>query len=392
MKIFFLALFLAIQIPAHTLGQSLSIKKGEIYRLPEEVKATYDRYLGERRAALLQQMKTLIFPLVFKDLKEVLSLIETRGSSFPNRQIHCDFLKRISGSLAERDHLELEELTHNFKLCIPADLPSKADGEKWGFLVLNFLWKKPWLMHQGKLIALPEYIRRSLEIKDFIVPKLIFWSNSYPDAGYSSLSLADKKFLESSSSVSAFFDRIQKHNINDLESISGFSKELVAYAKEDTLSFVDVFIKYQNIYFSPSWGPADMVDTLIHEYGHIYFDLRHGHFTGDDKVTIYEKSRFHDEACAEMLAWILLREFYDQYPEIEFGRVLKQYAFSKLRPLDPHYVGAGAAYFIFNTTKRPFKEYKALAEAKDFRSYVESKSGTALIREGESATKTLPLK
>lgn len=373
-------------------GQTLTIKKGDVLRLPEKSAKQYNQFLSDRREALLKNVAGLKFPKSFSDLREVLGFIEARESTFPNRQVHCNFLNRIFKDLGKSDQSELKKLTNNFKYCIPADLPSKQEAEKWDFKMWTFLWEKPWVVYEGNGINLPEYIKRKMNLESIGKFKLIYWSNPYPDAGYSSLSSSDLNFIKGHSTFASFFDRIQSFDINKESSLLGFPNEILEYSKKDTLNFVDVFAKDQNMYFNSSWGPADMVDTLIHEYGHIHFDMKHGHFSKTGNKIVYEKDRVHDEACAETLSWILLRDLYGEYPEIEFSHIFKQYAFSSLRPTDPHYIGAGAAYFIFkDQPKDAIKEYEAMASATDFKKYIEAKTGLKLIKDSENPTRTVPL-
>jgi len=370
-------------------AQKLVVDRGSLALPNEEVERDFVVFLKERRAHLLKQNPHLLFRESFATFGEMFEGIDSRRSKFANREHHCRFLERLAKSLDKAtDRVELAVLLQNGKICVPGDL-APDQQEAWSLVMQKFLWQKPWIPHAGKRLAAHEYVVAILGDESLPQAEVAAWRTASWDATYAVLSPADKDFARKNGAVGKVVEAFATFDIDEPTALAA-GKDVKKYAAEEPGLVGDVFAAKPTIWMSPAIGPADAVDTLFHEYGHIVFDWYRGNFRQDGERFFYKKDRLQDETCAESFSWLLLRGLYADYPEIEFSHVYKFYGFEQLRRNDPHYAGAAAVFRSFKG-EGALTPFRRLLKAEDLGAFLSSEALAGMTVDGKPSLRVIDL-
>lgn len=358
----------------------LTIDRGQVLELKEPVKSEYLNYLETRRRGLVDTIKDIKFPGEFGTALDVLKLLDTRSPEYPNRNYHCRFLNRIRNSInSESERHTFDDIFRSGKVCIASDL-NELEQDAWGKRVANFFWHASWLKTKESSLSLSELVRQSLG--SVIEVDITNWNFRW-DATYGNLSEKDSKFVQANPVLKSVFAKLNPIDINDILVPESIGADVALYAKERPVYFPDVFSAKSAMYMSASIGPADMPEVLLHEYGHIYFDMHRSNFSALGTDFTYAKPAQHDEACAELLPSIMLRPYYSEFPELEIVHVVKLLGLGSVKPADPHFVGSGAVFRQLQEIREKEGFYKQLVKANDFQQFVLSSGGTDLQKTDE---------
>ncbi len=323
----------------------LFIDRGDRYLLPNSIKDEFNSYLKLRREYLCSRIPTLKFPKNINDMPSLLELIESRMKTYKNRDMQVSFLRRIEKGLKEEDQIYLREITEDFQKCVAGDFEDVFDQDRFSMKMWNFLWHREWINLNDKNYSLASFLEKEMKVTGLREIALVHWQQPYPDAVYSAFSFSDNEVVSKNSNIRILLNYGKEININTSNISDEFGNDLQNYFKDSSMRFVDVFNDNDVFYLTSGFSPADMVDTLVHEYGHIYFHSKRTNlFQDSENKFSYKKDTTHDEAFAEFFSFKILSPLYEIYPEIEFSHIVKQSAFSNLRPEDPHYVGHALAY------------------------------------------------
>lgn len=358
----------------------ISIDRGSRAFPSKSAEQAFKPYLGERRAGLIRNNSTLSFPEKFNDPDRFFDSVDSRSPQFVNREHHCRFAKKLASTLIYPEEIStLKRITSDGKICVAGDLPQHQQAE-WSLKMHRFVWTSHWLLYNGTLLDAHAYIASILKRSDLPQVEIRSWVTANYDATYASLSSQDQQFVNSHNSLRNLVDGLKSFDIDDPKSIP--DGPMRRYAERSGVYVADVFFGRPAIWISPSSGPADAVDTLFHEYGHIVFDLQRSNFTLAGNNIRYFKEQLQDEACAETFSWLLLRPFYEKFPELEFSHIFKLYGLSQLKKDDPHYTGSAMLFRLINNSKDPLQMFQKLILAHDFASFLVDENQEAVIQSG----------
>jgi len=202
------------------------------------------------------------------------------------------------------------------------------------------------------------------------------------DATYSNLSRGDIAFLRTHNKLQSILYRAAGYRLGEkTTALRSVSPDLASYAQgKQAVYFPDLVSPIRAIYLGRQVGPADAVDTLVHEFGHILFDDLLTNFFQGDETLVYHKNATHDESCAEVLSWITLSDIYTDYPEIEVLHIIKLYGFSQLKPFDNHYVGFGSVLpLILKPTISPTNLFVELSNSVSLQAFLKKNKQPDLV-------------
>lgn len=147
--------------------------------------------------------------------------------------------------------------------------------------------------------------------------------------GYSKseLTLFDKfELLKDYKTVALKFD---PNSSNPFTALGTYVEDLLA---ENPYGMAGSFKPESAIYISKNIAPADLIELLAHEYGHVFHGEKADNvsWSSEDKLMLRKDNRVHSEAVAEAFSWFLLHELYSEFPEISFFHLAKLDLFSIL--------------------------------------------------------------
>ncbi len=323
----------------------LVVDRGAPVLMDGTTASTIRTFLAARRTTLMDHIAGLVFPEHFETGQDLMSKVDSSVPAFVNRAYHCRFLDRIRvsliGTIAAND---LAAITRNATVCVSGDLPP-SEQDAWNLQMINFLWSKPWIVRQGKRVNLYDLILNKLGRPDIQNAKVFGWPGvDHFDGTYSNLSPGDGTFLAQHIDLQTVLNQIAGFRLGeDPIALRKISASLADYATgSQGVYFPDVASPLRAMYLGRQVGPADAVDTLVHEFGHILLDEQRTNFSENSGRVFYRKNATLDEACAETLSWITLHDLYSDFPEIEVLHIIKLYGFSQLKAFDNHYVGFGS--------------------------------------------------
>ena len=257
-------------------------------------------------------------------------------------------------------------------------------------LVLTGNRSKPWIPRNGKNLNLHQLVLEKIGIQEDADVEVLPWRGvDHFDATLSDLSSGDRAFINDHPDLRQLMSRLATFRLGeDVTPVREIATTLADYATGPQAAyFQDVFSSTRAIYIGRQVGPAEAVDALVHEFGHILFDEQRTNFSSDSAGLIYYgKHATHDEACAETLSWITLSDIYSDFPEIKVFHILKLYGFSQLKPHDPHYVGFGAVLPVLESSpERAPQLFLDLTKAGSLQDFLSKHNRPALLPSGRDA-------
>ncbi|MCX6117295.1 MAG: hypothetical protein NT027_07125 [Proteobacteria bacterium] len=364
----------------------LRIERGRLARADLESESQHEFYLSERRSLLRTKIPSLDFPNKFDSFEDLLSRVNTQSTDYRNRGLHCQFLNKVRDDLVSEKEIELLEwLTDHGRICIASDISGDSSSQAgWSTEMHQFLWKSKWIRKYGANLSLSELVRETVPNMTFETMDIGTWPDVPFDATYGSMSQKDFEFVSNFpplQTIIKLFDDFDFEKVGQtgLESLDQYTRQHVGHVP-------DVFFNGTKIWLSPSIGPADAVDTMVHEVGHIALDINRSNFTKSNEQIIYSKDRVLDETVAESFSLTVLRPLQDRYPEIEFSKVLKLSGLGQLKPTDPHFAGASSVHSLFASSDDSPRYLRELLKAKSIEEFLEHHRLRQIVRIGEEDT------
>jgi hypothetical protein len=229
--------------------------------------------------------------------------------------------------------------------------------------MVHYIYETSWVQLDSELLTLTEYADTLLNGKKSPAPPTLYsWSKTAMDATYSTRSQADLDFLKNMGDLSTIFKTEAPSDLSILKEQPHFSEPMKKMLKNRLGLFPTVYIEKSAIYFTPSFGPADLPGIILHEYGHILTNQMHLHFSSDpiSKTITFKRQTVYDEACAETFDRVITGSLYKKFPELEVEWLTKMALLSQVKPEDPHVVGNTVVLGSSDTNKYPIEQLRDL--------------------------------
>lgn len=388
-------LFLFLALPAQAHEMSIKFKADNSWQLSSSMRAGFTRFLDDELASLTEAFPSLYWPRMEAgiDFKQVISsTLYPIGTEYKNREFQCGFVRKLLGNVEGEARAKLEYLTDSGKICTQADLPK----EKWPEFTkgwMEFLWLEPWIARNGRLVSLEDLIREKIG-PSYKRPKFSIAFNVDFD-GYGWGISAKERALFSSVPLLAEFARLGRaYNPNSLEPFIALGETVGRMLSRNPYGSAGLVLLEGEIIISPSWAPADMVDLLVHEYGHVFSGEQGAEMEWNEKERTLSRiaNNVQEEGVAEAFAWMLLREVYPQYPELKFLHLAKLRLFQEARPEDNHLLGAAGFSQLFHSYDQgSFLQLRGLAQSTDISAFMAAAGLRDLSRSGELSEELVPV-
>ncbi len=327
----------------------------------EELRA----YIEKRKEKLRQIDESILFVGTLKENDSIVPWVETTSSEFRNRSAHCNFLKRVrEQQITRRDLDDLRRLTKDFSICIAADVP-KEDRSTWAFEMLRFFYERKWIVLNGKRYTPIELADQTLSLPDRGAPRLLPWSEGQMDATYSTRSAADEAALKAFPQAAEWFALPAPSDLSHLQNPTRLPTSAKELHSAHVGRFASVFVNERAMYFTASFGPADVPGIILHEYGHIVANEKHAHIEIHEasESATFVRDLNYDEACAETFDRVVTGQLYGLYPQLGLQWITKMELLSQLRPQDPHVVGNSIVLTQWDWNRDPIPQLQKLLEA-----------------------------
>ena len=353
---------------------TLRFESGHNWKMTPTLKNEFSGFLNLEMEKIKTQVKDLYWPEISANtqFKDVLTSSFYPGSTaYKNRPLQCSFVQKVLATTSGSARARFIEITRNGTICIQFDLP-ESDWAGFTKSLMDFFWTEKWIALNSENLSLEDLAIQAVG-PTYRRPEFHIASELYYDGygwGHSSSELA---LFDSDPILARFASIARSFDPNSTLVFSALGSEMGGMLKGAPYEVVGAIQPSSKIYLSKAWGPADMVELLAHEYGHVIHGETNSNksWNFESRILVTASNRVHDESVAESFAWMLLRDIYDTYPEVEFFHIAKLQALNVLRPNDPHLVGAAAIHHLFHSkSKGTFSDLIEYAEASDLGVYL----------------------
>ena len=355
----------------------------------------FKAHLDQRIARLKERVPDLYLetPTATSKMGEFIrNSIYPAGPNYKNREVQCRFINRLLSEVSQPLLLRLQELTNNGKICIAGDLP-KEQQVNWTSQWIQILWNEKWYVDENGSFSLEDLIIENIGTENYSKPDIIVAINEQFDGYGAGLSKALAPLYLNDPTLQKFRFLGSQFDPNKAkaEPFILLGQDIQNVLLEDSPYEKASLVRGKSeIYISPIWPVAELVELLVHEYGHVL----HAEQTPNTKWDPVQKTLRkkmdgrHNEGVAEAFAEMLLLDVFKRHPETETFHLGKLRIFSEIRPQDNHLAGAIALNSIFYQGKRNFPELLNLIRTENFMDYLIQNNINALVP-GPESTSTL---
>jgi hypothetical protein len=392
----FVSLLVAQPVAAQSPDLHLRIESGDQWEMSAEGNDAFTAFLAKEMDGLRTQVPNLYWPTItaetnFKDA--LLSAFYPGFAGYKNRSFQCSFVQKVLNSTTGKVQERFAEITRHGQVCIQFDLPK----DQWAAFTESlaaFFWSEKWLLLGGEFFSLedlvieavgPTYRRPEFHIATRIQLDGYGW-------GYSD---AELQLFQDNPVLARFQEIAMGFDPNSAGPFTRLGTDVEQVLSESPYGSAGIFQPSSKIYLANAWGPADIVDLMVHEYGHVFHGETNQNLKWDSdsrNLTIYSDA-VHSESVAESFAWMVLRNVYAAYPEVKVFHIAKLQLFQALRPKDPHLVGATAVHKLFHSEHDgTYQDLRDYASVLDFKGYLLSHGFAGMLSDqGSNAAVVIPV-
>jgi len=354
----------------------------------------FKTHLDQRIAKLKERVPDLYLetPTATSNMSDFIrNSMYPAGPNYRNREVQCRFINRLLSEVSQPLLSRLQELTKNGKICIAGDLP-KEQRVNWTSQWIQILWNEKWYVDENGTFSLEDLIIKNIGTENYSKPDIIIAINEQFDGYGAGLSKALAPLYDEDPVLQKFkllgfqFDP----NKAKAEPFTLLGQDVQNALVEDSPYGAAGLVRVKSeIYISPIWPVAELVELLVHEYGHVLHAEQTRNYKWDpaQKTLSKKMDGRHNEGVAEAFAEMLLLDVFKRHPETETFHLGKLRIFSELRPQDNHLAGAIALNSIFFQGKRNFPELLNLIRTENFMDYLILNNINALVPGPESTSK-----
>jgi hypothetical protein len=214
---------------------------------------------------------------------------------------------------------------------------------------MDFFWLEKWIASDHEMLSLEDLAIRAMGV-NYKRPEFFIATGTTDGYGWG-YSDAELSMFAADPVLSTYATLARRFDPNSKIPFMELGADLGKILVRDPYGMAGRIQPSSKIYISNAWAPADLVELMVHEYGHVL----HGEvdsnisWEADTRMLVVRSNKVHDESVAESVAWMLLRNIYERYPEVQFFHLAKLQLFQFTRSKDPHLVGAAAVHRLFHS-------------------------------------------
>lgn len=356
---------------------------------------SFKTHLDQRIADLKSRSPELYLetPNASTNLRDViLSTFLPANPAYKNREAQCSFIHRLLSEVQEPLLTRLRSLTQDGSICIAGDLPKEL-RINWTTQWLQLLWNDKWLVMADKSQSLEDLIIEKIGIENYRKPNIMIALREGFDGYGSAHSRSILPLFDQDPLLQQFKSLGLQFNPDKTEPFILLGEDIQkALGEESPYNSTGLVRTTSDIYISPIWPVAELVELLVHEYGHVLHAEQNPNESWNPITkTLYRKSNgAHNEGVAEAFSEMLLKEVFIKHPETETFHLLKLRVFSEIRPQDNHLQGAVALSSVFFQGQQDFAELLRLTRAESFMDFLSGHNITSLTL-GSVSENTIPV-
>jgi len=321
------------------------------WKLSAESEYRFKFYLETQIDKLNEQLPGLNLPQNDTNLQNAfLEFENTDSPSYRLRDMECRFLRKIKSQLQGELLHHFETLTHEGKICIPADL-DVAERSDWMLTLFEFFSYSKWIQLHEESYSLVDLIQNRLKLGTIPKPNFHILEDGDQNAFAYAWSPKDLAKLDGYPVTKAFINACAKWDINNPTQFPSFGEDATRFFLDNVQERAAYCVPDRRIYISNNWPPSTVVEILTHEWGHLY------HFANREIITqnegfndlILYTDPVHEEAIAEAFASLVLAPIYKKYPETKRFHILKQNVYYQQHEHVPHVLGTAAFLDLFHS-------------------------------------------
>ncbi len=388
--------FLVVIAHAQTSDMHIRFDEGDKWEMTQGGKDTFSTFLADEMADVKSQVPNLFWPTVTEhtDFKEiVLSAFYPASGMYKNRPLQCAFVQKVLNTTNGAVRDRFLQITHNGQVCIQYDL-SKSEWATFTENLMTFFWTEKWLLVDGAFFSLEDLVVQAVG-PTYKRPEFHIATRIEFDGYGWGFSDSELEIFQVTPVLEKYATLAQEIDPNSDIPFTALGPEVEKILKGSPYGTVGAFQPSSKIYISNAWGPADLVELLAHEYGHVFHGEtnRNVEWESATGTLVVHANGVHNESVAESFAWMLLRDVYSAYPEIKFFHLAKLQLFQSLQPKDPHLLGAAVVGRLFHSDEDgTFDDLREYASFLDLNQYITSYGFEGILNNlGNSETTTIPV-
>ncbi len=296
------------------------------------------------------------------------------GVNYKNRQVQCAFIQRLLSQTKGSAQVRINALTQNGKICIAGDLP-KTEWVAWTTEWIDILWNEKWFIKSSAAFSLEDLIVKSIGIENYKKPVIKIAINEVFDGygfGYSDAAIA---MFDSDPVLSYFKQRGLKFNPDSKEPFTLLGDEVKTFLVEESPYGAAATVRVTSeIYISPVWPIAELVELLVHEYGHVLHSEQNQTKQTWDPITKSLTTKVNtvwQEGVAESFTEMLLQDVFLAHPETQIFHLSKLRMFAEVKSKDSHLLGAALLSPLFFQGQNDFLILLELARANNLNEFLQ---------------------
>jgi hypothetical protein len=371
------AIILILSLAARAQDLTIVVKSGEQWALTDAARAELNTHLANEISQLKKRLPGFCFSPLTSETKMSSAIPESffPGSKrYKNRDIQCAFIQKLISRGDSHARARARELSQDGKLCSSGDI-AQVLWPQWTFDWMQFLWNEKWFPSAHGNVSLEDIIISKIGRENYRKPSFhIALLNEFDGFGWG-FSANELRLFASDPVLRHFRDEAKKYDPNSHEPFMSLGPIVFLLFQDSPYSAAGFLHLQSEIWISPGWPVAELVELLMHEYGHVLHgeqDESHTWNSQTRSLEVYNCS-VQDEAISEAFSEMSLREVFARDPETKLFHVGKLALFSIVRPTDPHYVGAGAIKSLFWRKTDNFGELFELIRSHDFAGFLKDK-------------------
>jgi len=250
----------------------LQIDTGNAWAMSPQLMEDFRGFLDSELSRLREEVSSIYWPAIDErtDFNEVfMAAFFPAGPKYKNREMQCQFIRRLLSSTIDLVQNEIFDLTRGGTVCIPGDLP-KAEWANWTERLMKFLWSEKWISRGSEYVSMEDLIVEKIGEEQYKRPEFHIARRIEFDGHGWGFSPHELGLFLREPLLERYFALISSYDPNSEKPFRGLGPEVEKQLTDHPYGMVGTFQPGSKIYISSAFGPADLVELLAHEYGHVF--------------------------------------------------------------------------------------------------------------------------